>query len=445
MADQSESEDILSSEDVETLPADNLEVPTNFNWINSRKGYDYFCQVLERISAPSLISVNVISKSNETESTMAKTLLTSSENHIHDVLGFLYELSSCFSHCYEQVQCIKCMKNKMIMLETKFMCLSDDESLQQRWDCLISSCGIENNSIAKAALFNHILQHFWSCLVLYESHGYGYLNEGNDEPDEPNLSNISGYSATSDTFSTDNIEMEAIREHAGWACKRVRDTFKDGPQTCKIQVSKTNSSCVLVGKQYLMELIKRLGEDKLVQPGKFLFFPISEIVPFFVYLHTAVEDVVGKKLKEHAEKSLLRYCLQVLSESQELREMWSNVLVKSEDKLFNAASIMILQRIVAMFVKSKQQIIREQLQLKARKQSTSLRQTLKKAKSDKIIKKQQTGKEEVKQYQCVSDFRQNSDDPAHIVMFLDNTFTNPAEAPEILNRLHGKELSNILK
>ena len=124
-----------------------------------------------------------------------------------------------------------------------------------------------------------------------------------------------------------------------------------------------------------MELIKRLGEDKLVQPGKFLFFPISEIVPFFVYLHTAVEDVVGKKLKEHAEKSLLRYCLQVLSESQELREMWSNVLVKSEDKLFNAASIMILQRIVAMFVKSKQQIIREQLQLKARKQSTSLRQT----------------------------------------------------------------------
>ena len=48
----------------------------------------------------------------------------------------------------------------------------------------------------------------------------------------------------------------------------------------------------------------------------------------------------------------------------------------SEDKLFNAASIMILQRIVAMFVKSKQQIIREQLQLKARQQSTSLRQTL---------------------------------------------------------------------
>ena len=221
--------------------------------------------------------------------------------------------------------------------------------------------------------------------------------------------------------------------------------FASGYETCKIQVSKTNSSCVLVEKQYLMELIKRLGEDKLVQPGKFLFFPISEIVPFFVYLHTAVEDVVGKKLKEHAEKSLLRYCLQVLSESQELREMWSNVLVKSEDKLFNAASIMILQRIVAMFVKSKQQIIREQLQLKARKQSTSLRQTLKKAKSDKIIKKQQTGKEEVKQYQCVSDFRQNSDDPAHIVMFLDNTFTNPAEAPEILNRLHGKELSNILK
>ena len=101
------------------------------------------------------------------------------------------------------------------------MCLS--ESLQQRRDCLISSCGIENNSTAKAAFFNHILQHFWSCLMLYESHGHGYLNEGNDEPGEANLSNISGYSATSDTSSTDNIEMEAIREHAARVCKRVRD------------------------------------------------------------------------------------------------------------------------------------------------------------------------------------------------------------------------------
>ena len=156
------------------------------------------------------------------------------------------------------------------MLETNFMCLSDNESLQQSWDCLISSCGLENNSTVKAALFNHILQHFWSCLVLYESHGHGYLNEGIVEPDEVNLSNISGYSATSDTASTDNIEMGAIKEHAGWVCKRIRDTFKDGPQTCKIQVSKTNSTCVLVEKQYLMELIKSFGEDKLVQPGKFI-------------------------------------------------------------------------------------------------------------------------------------------------------------------------------
>ena len=135
------------------------------------------------------------------------------------------------------------------MLETNFMCLSDNESLQQSWDCLISSCGLENNSTVKAALFNHILQHFWSCLVLYESHGHGYLNEGIVEPD---------------------IEMGAIKEHAGWVCKRIRDTFKDGPQTCKIQVSKTNSTCVLVEKQYLMELIKSFGEDKLVQPGKFI-------------------------------------------------------------------------------------------------------------------------------------------------------------------------------
>ena len=41
-----------------------------------------------------------------------------------------------------------------------------------------------------------------------------------------------------------------------------------------------------------------------------------------------------------------------------------------------AASIIVLQRVVSMFVKSKQQIIREQLHLKPQKKSKSLRQTL---------------------------------------------------------------------
>jgi hypothetical protein len=41
-----------------------------------------------------------------------------------------------------------------------------------------------------------------------------------------------------------------------------------------------------------------------------------------------------------------------------------------------AASIIILQRIVSMFLKSKQQIIREQLHLKPQKQSKSLRASL---------------------------------------------------------------------
>jgi hypothetical protein len=28
------------------------------------------------------------------------------------------------------------------------------------------------------------------------------------------------------------------QEHSGWVCKRVRDTFKDGPQTLQLNVSK---------------------------------------------------------------------------------------------------------------------------------------------------------------------------------------------------------------
>ena len=67
------------------------------------------------------------------------------------------------------------------------------------------------------------------------------------------------------------IEDESIKEHAGWVMKRVRDMFQHGQDMYKIQVSKTNETCVEVGRQHLLDLIKRLGEDVLVQPGKFLF------------------------------------------------------------------------------------------------------------------------------------------------------------------------------
>lgn len=41
-----------------------------------------------------------------------------------------------------------------------------------------------------------------------------------------------------------------------------------------------------------MDLIKHLGEDKLVKPGKYWFVPFPETVLVFIYLHTAVENII---------------------------------------------------------------------------------------------------------------------------------------------------------
>ena len=114
-----------------------------------------------------------------------------------------------------------------------------------------------------------------------------------------------------------------------------------------------------------MDLVKCLGEDKLIQPGKFLFIPTSETVTFFVYLHTVVEKIVKEALEKYADKDILKHCLPALSESSELYVEWFKLLCGEENDIHRAACILILQRIVSMFVKSKQ-IIREQLlQLKA--------------------------------------------------------------------------------
>ena len=57
--------------------------------------------------------------------------------------------------------------------------------------------------------------------------------------------------------------------------------------------------------------------------------------------------------------------------------MWRTLFGDEDTDKFRAVSVLLLQRAAVMFLKSKQQIIREQLQLKANKQSACLRQTVK--------------------------------------------------------------------
>ena len=42
-----------------------------------------------------------------------------------------------------------------------------------------------------------------------------------------------------------------------------------------------------------MDVVKTLGEDTLIETGKFLFMPTPKTVTFFVYLHVVVESIVN--------------------------------------------------------------------------------------------------------------------------------------------------------
>ena len=118
----------------------------------------------------------------------------------------------------------------------------------------------------------------------------------------------------------DEPEREAIRHHVGWVVKRARDVINFGSTIVSIKQSKDlKSPAIQVTKKFLLSFLENFGVDQRQNSRKYLG---------------------------------------VLSGENEV------------------ASILILQRLVSIFLKSKQQVIREQLNLKPQKQSKSLRQSL---------------------------------------------------------------------
>ena len=124
------------------------------------------------------------------------------------------------------------------------------------------------------------MQHFWTSIVLAESHDL------NDEHEF--FYKIVRFILSSNPHDEENdvnsTKGKTVQEHAGWVFKRVRDLINTGPQVHKIQVSKTTATEIEVDKNYLQSLIERLGKDNLVKPGKFLFIPEASVVEVFIYL-----------------------------------------------------------------------------------------------------------------------------------------------------------------
>ena len=432
---KSEEVDLLCFNDEESSDdEENLELTReNLIWIFSLKGMEFLKKILKIISLGSQIS------EAKTAQAILDFMQNQSEANKKPIENLLKEISVSFGNCYDMVEGIKCPNQKAIKLEKLISALPKSSDLiGTKWDCLINTFGLETPSFK---VLNHIIQHFWSCTILNEPRDRP--TRSNNDDDLSTECSTSTESSTS-TKSLGNIEFESLRKHAGWAIKRARDSVQSGPAASKIQVSKADDSFCEVSKKNLLDIFKDLGEDVLVQPGKYLFIPNEEVVPVFLYLHSSLEKMVKSNLETDASKDVLKECLEALCEDKCLRDMWYGVLHlgSPEDLSLKASYVLVLQRIVVMFVKSKQQIIREQLQLKPKKQSSSLRQSLKKVTNNK---KGKDLKSENEGDVIISKLRMNMAEPLHVVDFLSSVFTMPDTASDVLYKLHGKELSKILK
>lgn len=125
--------------------------------------------------------------------------------------------------------------------------------------------------------------------------------------------------------------------------------------------------------------------------------------------------------------TILVDCLDNLSKNTEIREQWSRIVPTSDV----SSSVVLLQRIVTFFLKSKQQILWEKGGLKPNKGSMAIRQQLKKkGRPSKHTKE-------------IDELRSGNITPDQ---FLQNLSVYPVfKQEEILSLLNGKELAKILK
>ncbi|CAB4019996.1 Hypothetical predicted protein [Paramuricea clavata] len=286
MADELGGDLFLDEEDViSTEPS--LDIPANFDWIFLKNGQTLFLQVLKTVGVP---------ESETIESNAARIMSSKCEENIKVGTDFLKQMSTSFLVCYQNVEQIKCANQKMMKLEKSFLDLFDNPVLNLKWSCLVRTCGLQTSD-GTNILLNHVLQHFWSSLVLHGSHELSEQGE-----------NSNSVPINASSTEPEDIEVQS----------RVREEFNGGPQMYKIPVSKTDNTDVEVDKYYLLSLIERLGYDVLSRPGKFLFNAIPE-VEVFLYLHNTVENIVKNQLETHVDKEILKNCLKVLNEDIQLR------------------------------------------------------------------------------------------------------------------------------
>ena len=245
---------------------------------------------------------------------------------------------------------------------------------------------------------------------------------------------------TIDLSAYDECDFTSIKDHAGWVVKRTRETLTQGGNKIPAKASVADSTILYGNKVEALEIVSALGKDVKQADGKFRFTVHDNVVPFFVYLHNLVEKLINANANAIAlqKGNILIDCLDKMATNKELREKWDHLSSQSD-----ATSVIVLQRIVAFFIKSKQQILREKKGLKPHKSSVTIRQQLRLTTSKAIShhpSKNVMVNEEINQ------LRSGDLTSVTINHFLNSlTIQSQLKQKELLGKLTGKELATILK
>ena len=364
---------------------------------------------------------------------MALGVLQSSEGH-NMVKQFISGIVAFFQDCFREAERENNDKQKAIKVEKVFAERRADGSqyiaaVQNVWDNLL--CCLEqipedtNNEFSKASttIIQQILQHFWSAKI-----NKAQFNVKSDDQQ----TKIKSFS----TICIDSSEHESIKDHAGWILKRTRDVLINGPNQIPLKETDEPTSTILyANKSSALEIISHLGTDVKQSDSKFRFLVHDHVTPFFVYLHNLLEEMLKPTNLESQRGNVLLHCLSQLSKNKELREKWLALISDSDLK----TAIVVLQRVVTFFLKSKQQIVREKEGLKPNKNSTALRQGIKSSMKKNTNRQARTSTE-------ISTLRDDLGCSKTVADFLSNlTKLSLTEKRTLLSELHGKELTKILK
>lgn len=347
----------------------------------------------------------------------------------------LIAIAEMMAQCYDQLKS-KNKRLRSIEIEKIFYekrTIINCSSVNKAWIEVVNSADTREKNDATNIVLQHILQYFWSTVGSTQT-------------------NFASTSLSLPLKNPDEMESFPIRDHAGWAIKRARDIVKSSSiDQLKIKHSPRDDVVLVIDKKQALDLISDLGKDEKQADGHCRFIPNEEFFKFFILLHDVVENLLSKSNIFSQGSKVVPMCLQYLANDKRIRQEWSSLVGKySFSKQVN---VLVLEKICTMFVKSKQQIIREKLALKPQKGSSALRTELK----GKVVKSKESAKikdseqcstavstsKQKSTSQFILDLREHFESPEKVSHCLHQISQEP-NSKELLSQLSGKELTKLL-